>query len=84
MGLIGDLWRPELAFLPIGDHFTMDPEQGARACRLLNVQRVIPIHWGTFPLLRGTPADLARALMDLGSSTTVVALRPGESWAPAD
>ena len=84
MSLIGDIWRPALAFLPIGDHFTMDPEQAATACRFLNVQRVVPIHWGTFPLLRGTPADLARALMDIGSSTVVVALRPGESWTPED
>ena len=84
MSLIGDLWRPELAFLPIGDHFTMDPDQAARACRLLNVQRVIPIHYGTFPLLRGTPADLARALYDLGSATEVVALAPGESWSPPE
>jgi len=84
MRLIGEMHAPEIAFLPIGDHFTMDPEQGASACRFLNVQRVIPIHWGTFPLLRGTPADLARALMDLGSSTVVVALRPGESWTPED
>jgi L-ascorbate metabolism protein UlaG (beta-lactamase superfamily) len=84
MSLIGDIWRPALAFLPIGDHFTMDPDQAATACRFLNVQRVVPIHWGTFPLLRGTPADLARALMDIGSSTVVVALRPGESWTPED
>jgi L-ascorbate metabolism protein UlaG (beta-lactamase superfamily) len=84
MGLIGDLWRPELAFLPIGDHFTMDPDQAARACRLLNVQTVIPIHWGTFPLLTGTPADLAHALMILGGSTRVVTLDPGQSWTPGD
>lgn len=82
MSLVGDLWRPELAFLPIGDHFTMDPEQAARACRLTHVQWVVPIHWGTFPLLRGTPADLARSLHDLGSPTHVVALQPGESWSP--
>ena len=82
MSLVGDLWRPEIAFLPIGDHFTMDPEQAARACRLTHVQWVIPIHHGTFPLLTGTPADLARALHDQGSPTRVVALAPGESWSP--
>jgi len=83
MSLIGDLWRPELAFLPIGDHFTMDPEQAARACRLLNVQQVVPIHFGTYPILWGTPSDLARALMDHGTSTHVVALSPGQRWTPA-
>ena len=82
MSLIGDLWRPEVAFLPIGDHFTMDPEQAARACRLLNVQEVVPIHFGTFPILTGTPADLARALMDQGTETHVTTLSPGESWTP--
>ncbi len=84
MSLIGDLWRPELAFLPIGDHFTMDPDQAARACKLLNVREVIPIHYGTFPLLTGTPSDLAHALMDLGGSTHVTAIAPGESWSPED
>jgi L-ascorbate metabolism protein UlaG (beta-lactamase superfamily) len=84
MSLVGDLWRPEIAFLPIGGHFTMDPEQAARACRLVHAQWVIPIHYGTFPLLAGTPADLARALHDHGTPTQVVALAPGESWSPPD
>jgi L-ascorbate metabolism protein UlaG (beta-lactamase superfamily) len=84
MALIGDLWRPELAFLPIGDHFTMDPEQAARACRLLHVQRVVPIHWGTFPVLRGQPADLEAALATQGVVTEVVKLQPGDVWTPPE
>ncbi|HLF56396.1 MAG TPA: metal-dependent hydrolase [Thermoanaerobaculia bacterium] len=84
MSLIGDLWRPVLAFLPIGDHFTMDPDQAARACRLLHVQHVVPIHWGTFPVLRGQPADLSRALADQGVTTEVVTMKPGESWTPPE
>lgn len=84
MSLIGDLWRPELAFLPIGDRYTMDPEQAARACRLIGAQWVIPIHHGTFPSLTGTPTDLARSLHEHGSATRVVALAPGESWSPPD
>jgi L-ascorbate metabolism protein UlaG (beta-lactamase superfamily) len=80
MQLIGDLWRPELAFLPIGDLFTMDPLQAARACRYLGVRRVVPIHWGTFPPLTGTPQALRLALEDLGVACEVVALEPGESW----
>ena len=82
MTLIGELYRPELAFLPIGDHFTMDPEQAARACRLLHVRRVVPIHWGTFGLLTGKPAELVRALRDHGCATEVQELAPGRAWTP--
>jgi L-ascorbate metabolism protein UlaG (beta-lactamase superfamily) len=82
MSLIGDLWRPELAFLPIGDHFTMDPVQAARACRLLNLRRVVPVHWGTFPVLTGRPSELERELAQHGCSTEVVALEPGQRWTP--
>jgi L-ascorbate metabolism protein UlaG (beta-lactamase superfamily) len=80
MQLIAELYRPELAFLPIGDLFTMDPQQAARACRYLGVRRVIPIHWGTFPLLTGTPPQLVKALETLGASCEVVALKPGDSY----
>jgi len=58
MRLIGELYAPAIAFLPIGDRFTMDPVQAARACELLGVKQVVPMHWGTFPLLTGTPAAL--------------------------
>lgn len=80
MQLIGELWRPELAFLPIGDLFTMDPRQAACACRFLQVQRVVPVHWGTFPALQGTPAQLERELEDIGATCEVIALEPGESY----
>ena len=59
MKLVGDLWAPDLAFLPIGGWYTMDPRQGAMAGSLLGVETVIPIHFGTFPILAGTPAELA-------------------------
>ncbi len=62
MALIHELYQPELAFLPIGDHFTMDPHQAAHAARLLKVKRVIPMHYGTFPALTGRPEDLAAKL----------------------
>ena len=75
MALIRDLWAPDIAFLPIGGHFTMDPAQAARAARLLAVQTVVPIHYGTFPLLAGTPGELAAALT--GSGIEVAALVPG-------
>jgi L-ascorbate metabolism protein UlaG (beta-lactamase superfamily) len=80
MQLICELYRPELAFLPIGDLFTMDPNQAARACRFLGVQVVIPIHWGTFDALTGKPADLERELRSQGVTCEVVTLRPGESY----
>lgn len=79
LALIGELYRPELAFLPIGDRFTMDPHHAARACRYLGVRTAIPIHWGTFPLLTGTPEQFEQAVRDLGLTTEVVTLRPGES-----
>jgi L-ascorbate metabolism protein UlaG (beta-lactamase superfamily) len=80
MQLFGELYRPELAFLPIGDYYTMDPQQAARACRFLGVRKVIPIHWGTFPVLTGTPEKLVKALGDHGSSCEVIGLKPGESY----
>jgi L-ascorbate metabolism protein UlaG (beta-lactamase superfamily) len=80
MQLIAELYRPELAFLPIGDFYTMDPRQAARACRYLNVRKVVPMHWGTFPVLTGTPQQLVEALEDLGVACEVLALQPGDTY----
>jgi L-ascorbate metabolism protein UlaG (beta-lactamase superfamily) len=80
MQLLGEMYRPELAFLPIGDYYTMDPQQAARACRYLGIRKVIPIHWGTFPVLTGTPEKLEKALGDHGASCEVIGLKPGESY----
>jgi len=77
MRLIGELYTPEIAFLPIGDRFTMDPAQAARACQFLGVRQVVPMHWGTFPLLTGTPAELRRLVEPLG--VQVLELKPGET-----
>jgi L-ascorbate metabolism protein UlaG (beta-lactamase superfamily) len=62
MGLIAEIYQPTVAVLPIGDHFTMGPRQAAHAVRILRVKQVIPGHFGTFPVLAGTPAAL-RALV---------------------
>jgi L-ascorbate metabolism protein UlaG (beta-lactamase superfamily) len=62
MALIAEIYQPELAFLPIGDLFTMGPEEAAVACRLLKVRRVIPMHYATFPPLTGRPHELAARL----------------------
>ncbi len=80
MQLIGELYRPELAFLPIGDLYTMDPKQAAAACRYLGVRHVVPIHWGTFPALTGKPEAFEENLRSAGSSCKVVTLKPGESY----
>jgi len=80
MQLLCDIYRPELAFLPIGDLFTMDPEQAARACRYLGVRQVIPIHWGTFPALTGTPQALEKELAKLGVTCELITLTPGGSY----
>jgi len=80
MALIGELYAPDLALLPIGDFYTMGPREAAKACELLGVPRVIPMHWGTFPALAGTPADLRAELSRRRVPTEVVELQPGESW----
>jgi len=77
MELIGAMYKPSLAFLPIGDVYTMGPEQAAKACELLGVNHVVPMHYGTFPTLTGTPRQLRELVERLG--VTVVELRPGES-----
>ncbi len=66
MALIAELHQPELAFLPIGDYFTMGPHEAAHAARLLRVKRVIPMHYGTFPVLTGRPEELAQKLQKNG------------------
>lgn len=74
MSLIRELYQPELAILPIGDLFTMSPREAAVACRLLAPKKVIPMHFGTFPPLTGTPAELAKLVKD----TEVWPLEPGK------
>ena len=60
MQLIERLYQPQVAVLPIGDHYTMGPEEAALALELLGNPRCVPCHWGTFPLLTGTPDALAK------------------------
>lgn len=77
MALIRELYQPSIAFLPIGDHFTMGPEQAAKAAALLGVKQVVPMHYGTFPILTGTPAWLRALVAPLG--VEVLELKPGET-----
>jgi L-ascorbate metabolism protein UlaG (beta-lactamase superfamily) len=80
MKLIASLYRPRLGFVPIGDLFTMGPSEAARACRYLGLSTVVPTHWGTFPVLTGTPEAFEREVRDLELSCEVVTLQPGESY----
>jgi L-ascorbate metabolism protein UlaG (beta-lactamase superfamily) len=77
MALIEQLYHPELAFLPIGDLFTMGPAEAAMACRLLRARKVIPMHFGTFPPLTGRPDDLRERIK--GLETEVWPLEPGKT-----
>ena len=77
MRLIRELHAPEIAFLPIGDHFTMDPVAAAKACEMLGVKQVVPMHYGTFPLLTGRPEDLKKLVEAMGID--VLVLKPGET-----
>jgi L-ascorbate metabolism protein UlaG (beta-lactamase superfamily) len=76
MALIEQLYKPELAFLPIGDLFTMGPKEAALACSLLKPKRVIPMHFGTFPPLTGRPNQLSDLVKGIG--VEVWELDPGK------
>jgi L-ascorbate metabolism protein UlaG (beta-lactamase superfamily) len=79
MALIGELYAPEIALLPIGDLYTMSPREAAVAARMLKPKWIVPSHWGTFPPLTGTPDMLREELQKQGVQAEVVALRPGET-----
>jgi L-ascorbate metabolism protein UlaG (beta-lactamase superfamily) len=82
MALIRELHAPELALLPIGDHYTMGPREAALAVEMLGVKHVIPIHYGTFPILTGTPAELRSELDARGlGDVEIHAPEPGASVA---
>jgi L-ascorbate metabolism protein UlaG (beta-lactamase superfamily) len=76
MQLIGRLYEPDIAVLPIGDHYTMGPEEAAVALELLGTKRCLPCHWGTFPLLTGTPDQLQELAP---SGVEVLMVEPGGS-----
>jgi L-ascorbate metabolism protein UlaG (beta-lactamase superfamily) len=81
MRMIAELHRPELAFLPIGGHFTMGPRGAAMAVELLGVKQVVPIHYGTFAILAGTPAELRSELDGRGlGGVEIHAPQPGGSF----
>ena len=75
MALVKERWAPSIAVLPIGGHYTMGPADAARAVALCGARTIIPVHYGTFPILAGTPDELRAA-----TDADVVALEPGETW----
>jgi len=80
MQLIRELHHPELVMLPIGDRFTMGPREAAIACRFLEPRKVIPMHYGTFPFLTGTPDKLKDLLREQPNAPEVLVLQPGQTY----
>ena len=78
MKIIGELYQPDIVLLPIGDFYTMDPVQGAYAIRLLGTKVIVPMHYGTFPALTGTPERLRELTRDI-SGLQIIDLKPGET-----
>ena len=78
MEYIGKLFKPEVAILPIGGHFTMDPAAAAIAAKLTGVKRVVPMHYGTFPVLTGEPVELEKELD--GTGIEVVTVEIGQEF----
>jgi L-ascorbate metabolism protein UlaG (beta-lactamase superfamily) len=76
MQLIGRIYEPDVAILPIGDHYTMGPREAAVAVELIGAKRCVPCHWGTFPVLTGTPDELEKLAP---SGVTIERVAPGES-----
>ena len=79
MAIIHELYQPDLAMLPIGDLYTMGPLEAAYACRLLKPKAVIPMHYGTFPALTGTPEEFGRKLKEAGLNVELITMKPGET-----
>jgi L-ascorbate metabolism protein UlaG (beta-lactamase superfamily) len=76
MKLIGELHKLDAAFLPIGDFYTMGPERAAKATELLGVKTVVPMHFGTFPILHGRPSQLQELV---GNRVKVLDVKPGDT-----
>lgn len=80
MKLIGELYTPEIALLPIGDHYVMGPKEAAKACELIRPKVIIPMHYGTFPVLSGKVEDLENEIKKYGLEIKIHPLKPGEEF----
>jgi L-ascorbate metabolism protein UlaG (beta-lactamase superfamily) len=81
MQLIAELYGPELALLPIGNQVVMSPFEAAHAARLLNVGHVVPMHYGTFPFIPGTPEEFQKHLNEIARNVDVHVMQPGDDLA---
>jgi len=79
MRLIGEIYKPDVAMLPIGGHFTMDPVEAAKAVELVRPRVAVPMHYGTFPVLYGKPEEFKKLVEDKCLPTKVDIIKPGES-----
>jgi len=80
MELIGEIYKPDIALLPIGGHFTMDHNEAAKAVEMIKPKVAIPMHYGTFPVLYGDPNEFKKIVVSRGVNTNVVILKPGEKF----
>lgn len=79
MKLIGEIYHPEVAMLPIGSHFTMGPVEASYAVKFIKPKIAIPMHYGTFPVLTGTPEEFMEEVKKRAPETEVIPMKPGES-----
>lgn len=77
MKLIGEFFHPDLSFLPIGDRYTMGVPSASKAVEFIQTKKVIPIHYGTFPIVSADPEDFKKRVADLAE---VIILKPGETY----
>ncbi len=77
MKLIGEFFHPDLSFLPIGDRYTMGVPSATRAVEFTQTKKVIPIHYGTFPIVEADPEEFKRRVGDMAE---VIILKPGETY----
>ena len=80
MEYVGEIYKPDIALLPIGGHFTMDPVEAAKAVELIKPKIVIPMHYGTFPVLYGKPEEFQKLVRERAPGVEVVVLKPGDRY----
>lgn len=80
MELIGRMYNIDVALLPIGGHFTMGPYEAAWAAKIINPKVVIPMHYGTFPIISGSPEEFEKHLRELNVRAKLVVLKPGDIY----
>ncbi len=79
MAIIGNLYAPKVVLVPIGDHYVMGPKEAAYACKLLNPKSIVPMHYGTFPVLTGTVGEFERQMKAHHIDADLLVMKPGES-----